>query len=194
MDIISHGLWAVVAGKTVERKIKTPLGGWKLFASGVLPDALAFGIPFIWLIWNAATGDVSFADGRPQDGEPPALASNPIYRIPQIVYPLTHSLVICAVTVLLVWLARSGWKRLDLAKLPWLMIGWPLHILCDVPTHSYRFYPTPVLWPLSGWKFDGFSWGQPWFMALNYSLLLIAFLALRLSSRRKPEPSPDPLA
>jgi len=51
-------------------------------------------------------------------------------------------------------------------------------------THSYRFYPTPFLWPISAWRFHGLSWRTPWFMVLNYSTLLMIYLFFRLRARK----------
>lgn len=41
-----------------------------------------------------------------------------------------------------------------------IALGWVLHILVDMPTHSRdRMAPRP-LWPLSGWALDGLSWAD----------------------------------
>jgi hypothetical protein len=63
------------------------------------------------------------------------------------------------------------------------MLAWPLHILMDIPTHRAGRYGTPFLWPLTDYRFDGISWGQRWFMILNWSLIGAACLALALWSR-----------
>ena len=181
MDIVSHGLWAVAVGKVItERKLKTKLKSGQLLFWGIFPDAFAFGIPFVWMLWNVAFGGLRFSDfPRPQHGEPPAVASYPVYQIAPHLYNWSHSFVIFGAVLLVVWILRGR-------KLPWTMLGWPLHILMDIPTHTYRFYPTPFLWPISGVKFSGFSWGQPWFLALDYGLLLITFILLwRTSSTSK---------
>ena len=47
------------------------------------------------------------------------------------------------------------------------MLGWLLHILIDVPTHSKAYYATKIFWPLSDWGFDGIPWWNRWFWALN---------------------------
>ncbi len=60
----------------------------------------------------------------------------------------------------------------------WELGGWFLHILIDIPTHSYKFFPTPFLWPVSDLKIDGISWGTQWFMILNYGSLLILYIVL----------------
>jgi hypothetical protein len=178
MDILSHGLWATAAAKAVGRKIRKPLDLRWAFFWGVFPDLFAFGLPFIWMLWSVLTGQRSFSDfPRPEHGEPPAVV-DPIFRLAPVLYNFSHSFVIFAL-VLAAVLLLNGRKPV------WAMIGWPLHILMDIPTHSYRFYPTPFLWPISGLKFDGFSWGVWWFMVLNYSALAMVFILLRY---RRPAP------
>ena len=58
------------------------------------------------------------------------------------------------------------------------LLGWPLHILIDVPTHSSKIFPTPFLFPISNYTFNGISWGNPIFMLINYSALFIVYLFL----------------
>jgi hypothetical protein len=45
----------------------------------------------------------------------------------------------------------------------------------DIPTHTSDFFPTHFLYPLSNVHVNGMSWGSPWFMLLNYSVLLIIY-------------------
>lgn len=63
-------------------------------------------------------------------------------------------------------------------KWPWLMGGWVLHIIIDIPTHTKAFFATPFLWPLSNFKIDGISWGTLWFMLINYSALVLVYLLI----------------
>ena len=65
------------------------------------------------------------------------------------------------------------------------MLGWGLHILIDIPTHSYQFYPTPLLWPVSSWKFNGFSWTTPWFIIVNYLAILLVYALLYILRKRR---------
>jgi hypothetical protein len=186
MDILSHGLWAAVATSAAGRKLERRFDLRKAFFWGVFPDLFAFAIPFIWLVVSVVATDMTFADfPRPRGGEPPPLQDHAIYGLSPHLYDYSHSLVVFAAVALIVWAIQRRRGKTSFEAVPWILIGWPLHILMDVPTHSYRFYPTPVFWPLSGWKFDGFSWGVWWFMLLNYSSLTAAFLFLRL---RRPSP------
>ena len=39
-------------------------------------------------------------------------------------------------------------------------IAWPFHIILDFFTHSIEYFPTPILWPISDYKFDGIPWSN----------------------------------
>jgi len=63
-------------------------------------------------------------------------------------YNLTQSLVVWSFLFGLIWM----WKRHP----PWVFLAWGLHILCDIPTHSSAYFPTPFLWPLpTVWAMKG---------------------------------------
>jgi hypothetical protein len=176
MDISAHGLWAGAAAKTVNQTSAkfqaNPLKVKFVVLWGILPDLLSFAPVFIWLFGNMIFGDLNFGDfPRPDETEPAARDTLPIFHLTSILYTITHSMMVFFAIFALVWLI--------LRRPVWVMGGWLFHILIDIPTHSYKFYPTPFLWPFSEWKFDGFSWGQPWFMALNYSAIIIVYILLR---------------
>lgn len=149
VDTLAHGLWG---GLTA---------GWKkrfglAFLFGVAPDLCSFGA---LMAIRIVTG--TFVPGKP-----------PIETIPgwlYTAYDFSHSLIVIgAIWIVLRFTTRELW-------VPFL--AWPLHILCDIPTHSQAFFPTPFLFPLSDYTFNGFSWAQRWFMILNYSCLLALALA-----------------
>lgn len=174
MDIFSHGLWAAAAAKGINISGKVQLRlRWAAFW-GLFPDIFAFGIPLIW-IWyaNLTGGDVpSIRPGVPETG-----TYGLALQVAASLYNISHSLVIFALVAAVIFL----WRK----KKPWEMGGWLLHILMDIPTHTYEFFPTPALWPISSVKFNGVSWGTPWFMVLNYSALLLVFLGLWWWQRNK---------
>ena len=58
------------------------------------------------------------------------------------------------------------------------MLGWLLHIVIDVPTHSLRYYVTEFLWPVSDYRIDGIAWWTPWFWAATYGALGAVFFLL----------------
>ncbi|KND48127.1 MAG: hypothetical protein AB201_00835 [Parcubacteria bacterium C7867-006] len=172
MDIFAHGLWAGAAYKGANKKREKPLKLWQAAFWGVFPDLFAFTIPFIWLFGNLLFGGMSLADiPRPDAVEPMPQNALPIFNLASMLYSFSHSAII--------FLIVFGITFLIFRRPIWELGGWFIHILLDIPTHSYQFYPTPFLWPLSGWKFDGFSWGTPWFLILNYSAIIIVYLFLR---------------
>ena len=148
MDIFAHGLWAAAGARTANRKAQRHIHVlWAAFA-GVAPDLFAFAPALAAGIWerHALAADLTLA--------------GQLYRI-------SHSLVVFALVFGLVWL---------LVRRPVLeLLGWPLHILIDIPTHSLRFFATPFLWPLSDYRFDGISWANRWFMLANYTALAIVY-------------------
>ena len=153
MDILSHGLWGAIAFGRRSRP-----SFWLAFVIGLAPDLLSFGI-----LWAAALAGLEdapdFSHGTPLESS-----------IPQYVhhlYDVTHSFIIFLVVFLLVWYIR---------KQPlWELSAWGLHVLVDVPTHSHAFFPTPVLWPLFDWKFNGWQWMTPTIFIPNFALLLLVY-------------------
>ncbi|MCE5272610.1 hypothetical protein LLH00_15120 [bacterium] len=160
MDTLAHGLWGGM------------IAGWKrrfglAFLFGTAPDLLSFGALMALRILQGR-----FHPGKPSlDTIPPWVHTS---------YDFTHSLVLVGGLWWLLWL-----KKRDLA-VPFS--AWPLHILFDIPTHSREFFPTPFLFPISRFTVDGISWGQRWFMILNYSCLSafsIVWLVHRHRARKK---------
>ncbi len=58
------------------------------------------------------------------------------------------------------------------------LLGWLLHILIDIPTHSFRYYATRFLWPLSDFRIDGIAWWTPWFWGVTYGALVLVYFAI----------------
>lgn len=172
MDIISHGLWAGAAYKFASAKIKKPLNIRLAVFLGIFPDLFSFAVPFAWLAYGLAFGGLGLADlPRPDATEPMPSDTLPIFRLTSLLYNLSHSAIVFAVVFGIVYFI--------LRRPVWEMNAWLLHVLIDIPTHSYKFYPTPFLWPISEWKFDGLSWATPWFLILNYSAIIVVYLFLR---------------
>jgi hypothetical protein len=167
MDTLAHGLWGGVA---FGRQSKPHY--WMAFVLGMMPDLLSFG-PF-FIMW-AFHGFAGRTPGEPPD---PALIPAYVYQA----YNVTHSLVI--------WSSMAVMMKLTLKRLPLILWAWPLHIVCDIPTHSTRFFPTPYLWPLPTPFVNGFSWGQKWFMALNYTAIVLAYF---IYYRRSKHPRLSPV-
>lgn len=179
MDIFSHGLWTAAAAKVAGKKLHPSLhAGWAAFW-GVFPDLLAFTLPFALLFWNMAVGNLNISDfprPDPEGGAPSDAANLFNSTLVHALYSLSHSIIIFAVVFCLVWLLKK--------RPVWELLGWLLHILIDIPTHSYQFYPTPFLWPVSNLKINGVSWATPWFMVANYFALLAVYAYLRFAKRK----------
>ena len=170
MDILSHGLYGALYGKVVNQKLENhPVHiGWA-FWWGIFPDIFAFAPGFVYDLYRRLRGMEPLfrkPDGTLQSWTP---GFDSVPHATQFLYQISHSLVVFALVFGVVWLLTG--------RIPWVLIPWAMHILMDVPTHSMEFYPTPVLWPVSDWKFlHGFSWAQGWFMATNYGILLLLYL------------------
>jgi hypothetical protein len=171
MDILAHGLWAGAAGKAVNIKKKDPLKLRWMIVWGIFPDFFAFAPAFIYMFASFIFPSIpKMYHPGPDHMEPPAGNGLLIANLTHSLYNISHSLFVFLIVFALLYLIFK--------KPAWAMIGWILHILMDIPSHSYDFYPTPFLWPVSDFKINGVHWGTPWFMITNYSLLLATYLML----------------
>jgi hypothetical protein len=154
MDTLSHGLWGSLAFGRRNR-----LSFWLAFFFGVAPDIFSFGI-FL------ASNFLGFTERPDWSQGPPDPSLIPTYV--HVAYNWTHSLVVFAVVFGLVWFIR----RRPLYE----MLAWPLHILMDVPTHTYRFFPTPFLWPVSDVTISGIPWSDPRIFIPNLTFLVVLYV------------------
>lgn len=171
MDIISHALWAAAVGKAAQPKLKRKLNFWVTAWWGAFPDLFAFTVPFIWMGVEMISGRASAFRFHPESNEPPSSELSSIYNLASSLYNVSHSLFMFVMAFGVAWLL--------LKRIPWEMGGWLLHILMDMPTHTYEFFPTPIFWPFSAYKFSGIHWAQWWFLILDYSALLLVFYFAR---------------
>lgn len=179
MDTLSHGLWAVILAKFYQKKTTIKINFWWAAFWGAFPDLFAFAPLFIAMML-AKVGIISpIPSMTPR--EPFSPDTHILFQFTSELYNISHSLVIFGLVFFFVWALRYflTQKSDQCSALPFVMMGWLLHILADIPTHTYRFFPTPFLWPLSTFTFNGFSWGTPWFMIANYSLIGLCFYLLR---------------
>ena len=122
---------------------------------GMLPDLMSFG----YVAVKHMTGG---GRGRP-----------PFEIIPDWVYTaynLTHSLLIVAALVLLLFLVNR-WLGISVC-------AWLWHVICDIPTHSKAYFPTPFLYPLSDFTVDGVSFMRPSIFISYWSFLIVAGVLL----------------
>ena len=150
MDTFSHTLWG--KGLFGYRKY----GKWALLF-GALPDLLSFGLYFIV---RFITQGVSMEFGKP------TLASIPNWVF--IMYDISHSWVI-AFLFIIIFLQINK-------EICFPMLAWPFHILLDFPFHSKEYFPTPILWPISDYRFDGIPWSNPYVWFGNIAFIIILFV------------------
>lgn len=163
MDIISHGLWGGLAFGRKDKKTYL-----LAFFFGLFPDLFSFGIFTVMSVLGFATSP-DWSQGPP--------TNEAIPQFVHVLYDLTHSLIMFALVFGLLWLVL---------RKPFLpMLAWGLHILVDIPTHSFDFFPTPFLEPLSNFMIDGISWGQPLIFYPNVILLIVGYVVWWASKRRQ---------
>lgn len=151
MDIISHGLYgSAIFGNKNKQQF------WLSFGFGVLPDLLAFGLPFATTI-----AGVVF------HGNTIAFSNAGIPNYVHTIYNVSHSLIIWAIVFTVLWLIYKRPIKASYARL--------LHILVDIPTHSLAFFATPFLWPLSNYQFDGIPWSNKIIFIPNIAILVILY-------------------
>ncbi len=169
MDILAHGLWTAAGALTAKKKLKNKMRVGLAAFYGVFPDLFSFTVLTVWYATQLLTGKVSAGHlPEPSEIEPSSPDTLWIFRLTNLLYGMSHSVFVFLAIAAIVFI----FKR----RVVWEMAGWLFHIGIDVFTHSYSFYPTPVLWPVSSWRFNGLSWETPWFMAVNYAALLLLYL------------------
>ena len=149
MDTLSHALWG--KGLFGYRKYR-----WYSFLFGALPDLFSFGIYFIHSIFFSSSPVM----GRPTRSEIPEW----VYSL----YDISHSLVIASIIIFIAYKINK--------EFAFPMLAWPAHIILDFFTHSIEFFPTPILWPISDFKFDGIPWSNPIIFFTNVLLIFLLFI------------------
>lgn len=185
MDTLSHGLWGGLIAKAANRTQSKVSYGWAMWW-GMFPDLIAFGIPFLWLFSTIVFTPLSLSDiAGMRNQEPPMFPGSYWFStFAPIVYQYSHSLVLFVALFAIVFFVQRS--------IPWVLLGWPLHILMDIPFHTAKFYPTPFLWPLSDVKINGTPWSTPWILLGNYAALIILYLIFRYRQRPSAIPFQTP--
>ncbi len=162
MEIVAHGLWAAAAAVTARRSVNAPVRiGWAVWW-GVFPDVLAFGPMFAAGLWFRLTGGMGSASA---DGH-----VLPHVHLGVPLYAAAHSLI--------VFLGAFAITSVLARRMVFAMLGWLLHILIDIPTHSLRYYATRFLWPIADIRVDGVAWWTPWFWATTYGALVAVYILM----------------
>ena len=140
MDTLSHALWG--KGLFGYRKYR-----WYSFLFGAVPDLFSFGIYFIHSIFFSSSPLMV----RPSRSEIPEW----VYSL----YDISHSLVIASIFIFIAYKINK--------EFGFPMLAWPAHIILDFFTHSIDYFPTPIFWPISNYKFDGIHWSDTYIMIGN---------------------------
>lgn len=178
MDVLAHTLWSNALFHLKYHQQRK----WRYLAAffGVAPDLVGFTPLFVYMVFS----------GRMFKEQFPFTPTNWTFGFAENAYNYTHSLVIFAVVFSTVLLVVNVWQKIQLKDnyrfwFFWPMLGWPFHILLDVPTHP-EFFHTPIFFPLSGYRYQGgISWANPVFMLVNYCLLIAVYLILIYVQRKK---------
>ena len=150
MDTLSHALW----GRGVFGYNGYPFSS---IFFGILPDLFSFGIfYFISLFFNYS----KFEFGKPKLEELP----NYIFEL----YNVSHSLIVASFIILIAYFFLKK-------EFVFAMLAWPLHILIDFPFHSIEYFPTPIFWPISNFKFDGIPWSVNYIWYSNIAGLILLY-------------------
>ncbi len=165
MDVFSHALWTnVVYFPKYRDRLAERL--WAVFF-GVLPDLLSFTPVILYALFSGANFP-----------RPPAELQHPLFTYAVESYNFTHSLVIFAVIFIVVTIVRRG-------KVWWPLLAWAFHIILDIFTHP-DFFSTPFLYPLWNYKVRfGLSWAEPYFLAINWIVLLCVCGYLFYNARQR---------
>ena len=148
MDTLSHALYG--KGLFGYRKYK-----WSSFFFGVVPDIFSFGIYFLFLIFFSESDF-----GKPTKAELPVW----VYEL----YNISHSMITASFFITIAYFIKK--------EFAWPMLAWPMHIIVDFFTHSIEFFPTPILWPVSDYRFDGIPWSNPYIFVSNIVIIFIIYV------------------
>jgi len=138
MDFLAHGLWGGIVVKAVNkhRITKKPIRlRWFVFWS-IIPDIFTFTILFLWFLGSILAGYSTLAAlPHYQIVEPMPSDTYLIMRLTNWLYNFSHSLIIFFAIFVIATVFLKKKKGV-----PWAMTGWFMHILIDIPTHSYKFF------------------------------------------------------
>lgn len=149
MDTISHALWG--KGLFGYRKYK-----WLALFFGAIPDLASFGIYFLY---NLIVNPTTMKMGKPELSEIPSWVFS--------LYNFTHSLIIAILFIFIAYILKRDFCV--------SMLAWPFHIILDFFTHSIEYFPTPILWPISNYRFDGIPWSNQYIMIGNIVCIFLVF-------------------
>ena len=150
MDTFSHALWG--KGLFGYRKYR-----WFSLLFGAIPDLLSFGLYFLF---NLIINPFNIELGKPEISEIPVW----VFKL----YDFSHSIIIAFIFIVIVYKINKDFC--------FPMLAWPFHIILDFFTHSIEYFPTPIFWPISDYRFDGVPWSNPYIMIINFIGIFLIFI------------------
>ena len=150
MDTISPALWG--KGLFGYKKYR-----WYALLFGGIPDFLSFGLYFLF---NLLTNLNNMKMGKP------VIEDIPIWVFS--LYDFSHSIIISFIFILIVYKINKDFC--------FPMLAWPFHIIIDFFTHSTKYFPTPIFWPISNYRFDGIPWSNPFIWFGNIFCIILLFI------------------
>lgn len=171
MDVFAHGLWTNALYRVLPPTRNNKKTIWWGVVFGLLPDLVSFTPVFAYYFAQIFLGR-SVAFGHIED-----YPNNPFFEYAVQSYNISHSMVIYLVGAGLIWLL--------IRKFPWFTLGWGLHILIDIFSHTQEFFATPFLYPISNFKISVISWSHPTFMVINYVALALFYFWLYPKLKRR---------
>jgi len=170
VDVISHALWAGAAAEALRRAgrfSRRDVAG--AAALGAMPDLVGMLPVTAWAAGSPSPLDsvLGYVWATPGQ-EPPMTAWARLAE--HHLHCGAHSLVILA-------LATMACAALLRPMLP-ALLGWWMHVLLDIPTHSEEYYAVTIFYPFTEWSVDGIAWTTPWVLATNWLLLAATYAAL----------------
>ena len=163
MDILAHTLWAAMGAQAARRSYSlTPRTVGLTAGLAAMPD-LGHMLPVVgWAVFGDGSATKLWAYAVALPGQEPAMPSM-VAMLSHHLHCTLHSAIVAGVVTLLLWaVLRALWIPL---------LGWWSHILIDIFTHSFDYYPAPIFYPITQRGFDGIAGNSPWFIALNYLAL-----------------------
>jgi hypothetical protein len=149
------------------------MGG--IVALSILPDVAQM-LPLLgWLAVGDGSLQSLYRYAVAQPGTEPWLPPL-LQALVHHLHCIGHSAFVAGAATLLAWFLRRRWTL--------VLLGWWLHIVIDIFTHSAKYYAVPVLYPFSYRGFDGVAWTDPRFMAVNYVSLAVVFVWLFRTRKR----------
>lgn len=177
MDIFAHALWAGTGLGFAHRRwpVKPAIAAATVILATV-PDVPHLLPVLAWSMFGDGTLSAVGAYAIAVPGQEPSM--QPIVALlSHHLHCVMHSAIVAGMITVWIWVVHH---------ILWIpLLGWWLHIVIDVFTHSVDYYPSPVLYPITQRGFDGIAWNTPWFMALNYAVLIFSGAWIALTARKK---------